>query len=192
VHSFEEMLDVIKAFSFLPLPIGNRVAVIHYTGAGCVIAADACQKKKLELAEFSPATVEALGEITPAWHRVRNPVDLWPAIERNWVETAYGVAIEALLGDEGVDALIVNLFVMPGWETYTPDFDLLRASAKPVLFCVEGSEDRAREAVAKIEGQGTCPGRQVQGFPVYSQVNRAIFALSYLSKQARLAQSGRT
>jgi len=177
VHSFEEMLDVVKAFSFLPLPIGNRVAVIHYTGAGCVIAADACQREKLELAEFSPATVEALREITPAWHRVRNPVDLWPAIERNWVETAYGVAIEALLDDGGVDALIVNLFAMPGWETYTPDFDLLRASAKPVLFCVEGNEDRVREAVAGIEGEG---------FPVYPQVNRAIFAFSHLSKHAGL------
>jgi len=177
VHSFEEMLDVVKAFSFLPLPIGNRVAVIHYTGAGCVIAADACQREKLELAEFSPATVEALREITPAWHRVRNPVDLWPAIERNWVETAYGVAIEALLDDGGVDALIVNLFAMPGWETYTPDFDLLRASAKPVLFCVEGNEESVREAVAGIEGEG---------FPVYPQVNRAIFAFSHLSKHAGL------
>ncbi|MFQ5812134.1 MAG: acetate--CoA ligase family protein [Anaerolineae bacterium] len=176
VNSFEEMLDVVKAFSFLPLPTGNRVAVIHYTGSGCVIAADACQKEGLELAEFSPATVEALREITPAWHRVRNPVDLWPAIERHWAETAYGVAIEALLDDEGVDSLIINLFAMPRWETYIPDFDLLRASGKPVLFCVEGNAELVREAVAKIEGQG---------FPVYSQVNRAIFALSHLSKHAR-------
>lgn len=183
VNSFEEMLDVVKAFSFLPLPSGNRVGVIHYTGAGCVIAADACQKEGLELAEFSPATVEALREITPAWHRVRNPVDLWPAIERIWVDTAYGVAIETLLGDEGVDSLIINLFAIPRWDTYTPDFDLLRASVKPVLFCVEGNEESVREATARIEGQG---------FPVYSQVNRAVFALSYLSRQARLAQSGRT
>ncbi|MBC8265115.1 MAG: hypothetical protein H8E47_13455 [Anaerolineales bacterium] len=177
MHSFEEMLDVVKAFSFLPLPTGNRVGVIHYTGAGCVIAADACQKEGLELAEFSPATMEALREITPAWHRVRNPIDLWPAIERNWVDTAYGVAIESLLDDEGVDALVINLFAAPRWETYIPDFDLLRASGKPVLFCVEGSDDRVREAVAKIEGQG---------FPVYSQVNRAVSALSHLSKHAGL------
>lgn len=177
VHSFEELLEVVKAFSFLPLPRGNGVAVIHYTGAGCVIAADACQKEGLELAELSPATVEAIGEITPAWHTTRNPIDLWAAIERVWVETAYGVAIEAALRDEGVDALVISLFAMPHWETYTPDFDLLRASGKPVLFCVEGNEKLVREAAAKIEGQG---------FPVYPQVNRAVFALSHLSKQARL------
>ncbi len=87
VHSFEELLEVVKAFSFLPLPRGNGVAVIHYTGAGCVIAADACQKEGPELAELSPATVEAIGEITPAWHTTRNPIDLWAAIERVWVET---------------------------------------------------------------------------------------------------------
>jgi len=185
VHSFEEMLDVVKAFAFLPPSPptlggtggGNRVAIIHYTGAGCVIAADACQKEGLELAEFSPATVEALREITPAWHRIRNPVDLWAAIERVWVEKTYGVAIEAALRDEAVDALVVSFFAMPGWETYTPDFDLLRAAGKPVLFCVEGNEVLVGEAVARIEGQG---------FPVYSQVNRAIFALSNLSKYALL------
>ena len=205
VHSFEEMLDVVKAFSFLPpsppKPAlskacpefcrrveglggtrgGNRVAVIHYTGAACVIAADACQRVGLELAELSPTTMEALREITPAWHRVRNPIDLWPAIERHWVETAYGRAIETLLRDEGVDALIINLFAMHGWETYTPDFDLLRASGKPVLFCVEGNEESVREATERIESQG---------FPVYPQVNRAILALSHLSKYTRYRARG--
>jgi len=188
VHSFEEMLDVVKAFSFFapphsrrgkfcPLSSGNRVAIVHYTGAGCVIAADACQKEGIELAELALATVEAIREITPPWHRIRNPVDLWPAIEQVWVETAYGVAIEALLRDAGVDALVISLFAMPGWETYIPDFGLLRASGKPVLFCVEGNGEMVREATARIEGQG---------FPVYSQVNRAIFALSHLSKYTRL------
>jgi acyl-CoA synthetase (NDP forming) len=177
VHSFEELLNVVKAFSFLPIPMGNRVAVIHYTGAACVLAADACQKEGLELAEFSPATVEALRKITPTWHRIRNPIDLWPAIERVWLETAYGVAIEALLRDQGVDALVISLFAMPRFETYTPDFDLLRASGKPVLFCVEGNEDLVRVVAARIEGQG---------FPVYSEVSRAIFALAHLSKYARL------
>ncbi len=205
VHNFEELLDVVKAFAFFPpgppTPAlspalstvegkaeglggtggGNRVAVIHYTGAGCVIAADACQQEGLELAEFSPTTVEALREITPAWHRVRNPIDLWPAIERNWVKTAYGVAIEAALRDERVDALVVSVFAMVRWKAYTPDFDLLRACGKPVLFCVEGNEESVREAVAKIESQG---------FPVYPQVNRAIFALSHLSKRARLRARG--
>ena len=159
------------------------MAIIHYTGAACVIAADACQKEGLELAEFSPATVEALRGITPAWHRVRNPIDLWPAIERHWLETAYGVAIQAAMRDEGVDALVLSLFAMPGWETYIPDFDLLRASGKPVIFCVEGNEEIVRKATAAIEGQG---------FPVYPQVNRAVLALSHLSKYARLARSGRT
>ena len=178
VHSFEELLDVAKAFAFLPLPRGNRVAVIHYTGAGCVIAADACQREGLELAQLSPAAVEAIGRITPPWHGIRNPIDLWPAIERVWVD-AYDVAIKAALRDEGVDALVVSIFAMPRWETYAPDFDLLRASGKPVLFCVEGNEGLVREATAKFEGQG---------FPVYPQVHRAISALSHLAKFARLRE----
>jgi acyl-CoA synthetase (NDP forming) len=174
-HSFEELIDVVKTLSFLPLPRGGRMAIIHYTGAGCVIAADACQKAGLELAALSPATIEALRMVTPPWHRIRNPIDLWPAIERVWV-AAYEVAIEAALSDDGVDALLVSSFAMPGWQAYTPDFDLLRASGKPVLFCVEGNEKLVREARAEIEERG---------FPVYSQVTRAVSALSYLNRYAR-------
>ncbi|MDY6932524.1 MAG: CoA-binding protein, partial [Halobacteriota archaeon] len=37
---FEELMDFVKAFSFLPRPNGDRVAVISITGAGCVIGAD--------------------------------------------------------------------------------------------------------------------------------------------------------
>ncbi|MFQ5875638.1 MAG: hypothetical protein ACE5JL_17820 [Dehalococcoidia bacterium] len=66
---------------------------------------------------------------------------------------------------------------MPRWKTYTPDYDLLRASGKPLLFCVEGNEKLVREAAARIEDEG---------FRVYPQVNRAISALSYLSKHAHL------
>ena len=149
VHSFEELLDVVKAFSFLPTPMGKRVAVVHYTGAACVLAADACQKQNLRVAKFSPATVEALREITPSWHRIRDPIDLWPAMERVWLERAYGGDIEALLRDQGVDALVISLFAMPRFDTYTPDFDLLRASGKPVLFCVEGNEELVRAVAAR-------------------------------------------
>jgi len=48
-----------------------------------------------------------------------------------------------------------------------------------VLFCVEGNEESVREAVARIEGQG---------FPVYSQVQRAVSALSHLGQYARLRE----
>ena len=95
------------------------------------------------------------------------------------------MAIEALLRDEGVDALVISLFAIPRFETYTPDFDWLRAlcranrqfalrtGGKPVLFCVEGNEELRRAVAARIESQG---------FPVYPEVSRAIFALSHLSK----------
>jgi acyl-CoA synthetase (NDP forming) len=72
------------------------------------------------------------------------------------------------------------VFAMPRWETYTPDFDLLRAFGKPVLFCVEGNEELVRTVAARIEGQG---------FPVYSEVNGAISVLSYLERYARLRES---
>ncbi|HID87900.1 MAG TPA: hypothetical protein EYP55_11090 [Anaerolineae bacterium] len=82
---------------------------------------------------------------------------------------------------------MVSLFAMPGWKTYTPDgstelaevFDLLRASGKPVLFCVEGNEELVREARTKIEGEG---------FPVYSQVTRAVSVLSYLNRYAHFVR----
>ena len=56
---------------------GPRLGMVTATGAFGIIAADACADYGLELAPF-PEKLRELEEDRIAWHRLHNPVDIWP------------------------------------------------------------------------------------------------------------------
>ena len=175
VRSFDELTDFIKAFAFQPLPRGNRVAVVSLTGAGCVVAADACVENGLEVARLSRKTVKKLREVTPSWHRVLNPVDLWPAAETSGISVACNTAINALIEDSGVDGVIVVLVVVKGM-TLPFDIDILKEGRrldKPLFFSIIGDKDCVERMTRVLEGRR---------FPVYPDVRRAVRALAAMNR----------
>ncbi len=177
VYSFEEMFNVSKAFALQPLPRGDRVAIIHYTGSGCVQGSDAAYFAGLKLAEFSEDTVERILEVTPEWHAVNNPVDIWPMVEYNGVYRAYTTTLEAVLEDDNVDSVVVcvwasKLFGM----SYQPDYKKLKEYGKPIYFTAEGP----RDAVFELKND-----YEINGFPTYPDVITAINALGKVTAYAR-------
>jgi len=175
VYSFDELLNVAKAFAFQPLPKGNRVGIIHYTGSGCVQSADTAFFSDLKLANFKKETVDRIKSVTPEWHGVNNPVDIWPMIEYFGVEKTYNTAMEAILSDENVDSMVVAMDVGPFWGDYRPDFKRLRSFGKPVYFVLEGHRDLVFEQKNIFEENR---------FPVYSNAINAIQVLGKVTKYA--------
>ena len=77
VRTLVELLAVSRAFlKFRPMA-GPRLGVATATGAFGIIAADACEDHGLELAPF-PEPLRDLEEERIPWHKLGNPVDLWP------------------------------------------------------------------------------------------------------------------
>ncbi|MCS7130672.1 MAG: CoA-binding protein, partial [Archaeoglobaceae archaeon] len=175
VYSFDELLDVSKAFALQPLPKGDRVGVIHYTGSGCVQSADAVSLSGLKLAQFKRETIEKIKSVTPEWHGVNNPVDIWPMIEYFGTERTYNTAMEAILSDENVDAMVVAMDVGPFWGDYEPKFEELRSFGKPIYVVLEGERNAVFEQKTKFEERG---------FPVYSNAINAIQVLGKVTKYA--------
>jgi acyl-CoA synthetase (NDP forming) len=166
----EELVEAAKAFVFQPLPKGNRVAVVHYTGAGCVMGADSVVKEGLQLADLSKDTLQRLREITPDWHHLRNPVDLWPSIEASGADVAFKTIVDGLVKDDNVDGIVVAVGVMRGFPLKWPDMEKYYGK-KPILVAVEGDRDKGQDVIEKLENQK---------FPCYKSVQRAIRALSHL------------
>jgi len=98
-----ELVDVIAGLSWQLLPGGPRVAVLSNAGGAGVLAADACEREGLTMAELSEATRESLKKLLPAEAAVRNPVDTTAAIP---AET-FADALKLVLADDSVDAAIV-------------------------------------------------------------------------------------
>jgi len=177
VYSFEELFNVTKAFALQPLPRGDRVAIIHYTGSGCVQGSDAAYFAGLKLAEFSEDTIERILEVTPEWHGVNNPVDIWPMVEYNGVYRAYETTIEALLEDDGVDSLVVCVWASRMFNVnYQPDYRRLKKYGKPIYFTTEGPRDVVFELKNDYE---------LNGIPVYPDVITAVNVLGKVTEYAK-------
>ncbi|WP_202319009.1 acetate--CoA ligase family protein, partial [Archaeoglobus neptunius] len=177
VYSFEELFNVTKAFALQPLPRGDRVAIIHYTGSGCVQGSDAAYFAGLKLAEFSNETVERILEVTPEWHNVNNPIDIWPMVEYYGAYKAYETAIEAVLEDDGVDSVVACVWASRiTHANFQPDYRKLKKYGKPVYFTAEGPRDVVFDLKNDYE---------LNGIPVYPDVITAINVLGKVTKYAR-------
>jgi acyl-CoA synthetase (NDP forming) len=174
----EELVEATKAFAFQPLPKGKRVALVHYTGAGCVMGADSIIKEGLELADLAEETLVPLREITPEWHTLRNPVDLWPSIESAGAGKAFSTIVKSLIEDNRVDAVVLAVGCMKGFPLEWPDMAEFYGK-KPVFIAVEGDRELGFSAIEKLEGQK---------FPCYRSVQKAIRALGHMVEYCSLSR----
>ncbi|GAB2780618.1 acyl-CoA synthetase (NDP forming)/RimJ/RimL family protein N-acetyltransferase [Amycolatopsis magusensis] len=103
VDSVTELTDVIAALAWQPLPAGGSVAIVSNAGGAGVLAADACERAGLSIAELTAGTARRLASVLPAQARIRNPVDTTAAVPA----AAFGESVRLVLEDENVDALLV-------------------------------------------------------------------------------------
>jgi acetyltransferase len=103
VFSLEELFTAVETLAMTRAPAGDRLAILTNGGGVGVLATDALIYQGGRLAEISAQTLTALGKILPATWSRGNPVD----IIGDATGSRYAQALEALLQDEGVDAVLV-------------------------------------------------------------------------------------
>ncbi len=108
VDTVEELFDLAMAFDELPVPAGNRVAIVTNAGGPGIIIADACESRGLEVVQLSDATQAALRQVLAEEASVRNPVDMIASA----TPESYRLVLDRVLRDENVDAAIAA-FVPP-------------------------------------------------------------------------------
>ena len=102
----KHIMPVAEAFSLLPKPSNNRVAILSDGGGHATIASDELIEAGLKLATFTPETIASLKEIlTPAASTV-NPVDIAGAADMN--PEVIGKCADIILADKNVDGLIIS------------------------------------------------------------------------------------
>jgi acetyltransferase len=125
------------------------------------------------MATLSATTRSTLEKLFPKWMPVTNPVDLWPAIERQISSDVdvYSHSLEALLVDPGVDAVFLHVFI----SNPRSRLDLselaakVRTAGKPVIAWIIGRRDDTyafqKEALA-------------HGIAVFTDISRAVECLA--------------
>ncbi len=102
-----ELLDLSAAFSSLPLPQGNRVAVMTLGGGWGVVTADLCNQFGLAVPDLSDRLIARIDRILPPYWSRSNPIDL---VGENDPSIPLTV-MEALLQWDGCDA-VINLGIL--------------------------------------------------------------------------------
>ncbi len=157
VTDTDEMVDLVKGFVRLPPMRGPRVAVVTLTGAGGIIVLDAMQAAGLQPAQLDRGTLDSIQGLSPPWMNLTNPTDLWPAVMKHGMKTAYATALRDALEDPGVDGVLcLALALEPADQARLSAIDVIRElseeSSKPVLAWLYGPQrNRARD---ELEQEG--------------------------------------
>jgi len=107
-HTITELFDYCGLLGSQPKPNGNNIAILTHSGGPGAVAADGCGRLGLNLPTFTAKTCEDLKEYIPHTGNVNNPVDL--TFTRNPRDLLISIP-EVLLEDEGVDILLIYLFM---------------------------------------------------------------------------------
>jgi len=97
-----DLLDLSAAFSSLPLPKGNRVAILTLGGGWGVVASDLCTENSLVVQPLSKEIVEKINHWLPPFWSHANPIDLVAEMNAD----IHMAIIERLLQWEECDAII--------------------------------------------------------------------------------------
>jgi acyl-CoA synthetase (NDP forming) len=197
-RNLEEFFDFAKAFHFLNLPKGNRIAIITFSGGEGVMATDASDIYGLELAKISNSTRSKLQNIFPPWEIPTNPFDAGVCMQFQIsnLMTFFNV-LSSIPTDQDTDCAVMQLMLWSFHESTNskelsePEIDPLRQmyiqwlegiqkSGKPfALWCSSSGTD----------GQGLIEQIESHHIPVFPSSERAIKALSILNDYRSRRQS---
>ncbi len=118
--TLDDFLYLAKAFSYLPVPKGNRIAIATFPGGEAVLATDTVYQNGLVMAKPGQSSYERLHKTFPAWEIALNPYDFGIIYTFSSFNNNHGAFIEAMADDENVDCMAVQLPPMGFLETPKP------------------------------------------------------------------------
>jgi acyl-CoA synthetase (NDP forming) len=182
VREYTHLILAGKALSMIPLPKGNRVSFLTPSGAMLVALSDLCISLGLEVPDLKEETRRRLQDISPAYIRMRNPVDIWAAASVSGVEFGYGQGMEAVLKDPNIDAVVPVLMLTK--ETGIPSYDFILELAKkfpekPILVTFSADKQYMEECKEFLEPRGVPTFPEIeQPFEVLSILYRCQMAMN--------------
>jgi len=180
VDTLEELFDLVLAFEEQPLPKGKRVLIVTNGGGPGILAADACEKRGLNLPLLERSIREELRKSLPPHASVNNPVD----VLGDAGEDRYRIALDAGLRSSEVDGIIVILTpqaMTPVERVAQAIVESRKRANKPIIAAFMGLEEDS--PAIKLLRKG--------GIPNYRFPEAAAYALSRMHEYALVASSSR-
>ena len=179
--NLEELVDLTRAFSILPLMKNQKVGVATASGGMGIMTLDACQNSGLEIGKLTPKTQKKIESMSPQWLKVSNPVDFWPTITTapSLIKSLIDI-LEIMLSDQELGAVMLTMVAFNeewGMEIYQFLNELATAHPdKPLVAYLYGPYGDETIKMLQTAGKVTA----------YSTPERAIRALARLYEYSKL------
>jgi acyl-CoA synthetase (NDP forming) len=172
LEKFNELFELPKIFDLQPLPKGNRLGIITFTGGVGVLAIDEAAKYGLSVAKLSPETIAKLDAISPDLGKTI--VDIGPpmAVINNYMDI-YSEILETVFADDTIGCLFNIIWTSP-FEEFVEEYlnfykGIKGSSQKTIATWIYGpSIPLINDMACRMEDLG---------FPVFSNIETAIKAL---------------
>ena len=169
VNSVSDIFYMVEVLAHQPRPKGPRLAIVTNAGGPGVLATDALLGLGGELAELSPATMEALNQVLPPHWSHNNPVDVIGDADAD----RYEKAVEIVAKDANADGLLV-IMTPQGMTNPAAIAERLRRFSrldhKPILASWMGGGEAAQGEVILNSA----------GIPTFPYPDEAVRAFEYM------------
>lgn len=182
VHSLEELVDMAVTFTYLPMPLGKRAAVLGFGGGVTVLASDDCNEAGLEIPD-SPAEVQdklkshLRGSVIGV--SLNNPVDL--SAEGLHPDVLYNCG-RTLIDSDNVDLLLVHLSL----DTMLVPFFMAETKIRLPIQEPEGGRNNPLNSIVKIHEDSAKPMAVVMGSVAFAESYQIMLECQQLFCEAGL------
>lgn len=174
VYEISDIFDTAELVARVRPPLGAKLAIVTNAGGPGVMATDALIARRGQLAELSQETLERLNQVLPPFWSHGNPVDVLGDASPEH----YAKAVEIVLQDPGVDAVLVILTPQAMTDptgTAQAVAEVARRVRKPILAAWMGGAS-VQEGI-RILNQA--------GIPTYLTPDQAVQAFMHLVDYGR-------
>jgi acyl-CoA synthetase (NDP forming) len=178
LYAIDEFVRTLKGFLNMPLPKGDRLAYVTYSGAQAIMSIDATMEQGLKVAELGQDTQSRIGKVIATNSKTKNPIDIFPDWQTHGYEKTTSEVMTALLDDEGVDGIIFISFGDKNPGVYQSMVDIIRADRrKPVFVSLLGDKDDKEVCERFLEAGGV---------PCYDFPEQAVRVFAHMRQYARV------
>jgi len=182
VHSLEEMIDLLCAFSFLPPPEGRNIGILSISGGSSVVCTDVAAQFGFNIPELPREVQEKIHRVVqPVGVNIKNPIDLASSFfDPNAVEFVLQEVMEYIdalifdfqvhfltlresFGQRGIVKKMIKIFVETGRQYLAADKPFL--VVLPLTYCEQ----------AWLEAKNQFLNAKI---PVFTSIIRAANALA--------------
>jgi len=177
VKNTSDLRDAIRALIRMGEMAGPRLGVLTPTGAGGIVATDACEDFGLTLGNLPEGLAGTLKKGIPDWIHIGNPLDIWPVgMIGDGYANAYRLALTGLLESSEIDGVVA--MALNSDSPMHADIDLVEVvkavrattgSRKPIAMWIYGSGIPA--AVDRFE--------EIDSVACFGSIEQAVQGLSF-------------